>query len=294
MDDGESTTSDTPGNEPLAPPAMWPAAPPTPTDLPPPTVVTPTPTPNPDKRRFPWVTVIVGVVGVVGIVLLSLMFVSASSDKDDAQQSLADTQADLAESEVALKESQAALTKAEADLSETESARADAAAAQATAEAAQADAEAARDEHQQEVEAYEAATIDFLAASLAGGLDLDDSDARCVAEGMIEEGGADAWAKFVGVALDDADASDLDEVMRTAGEACGIPDDAFDGPPVDAFEYGDDPELDALYDDCAAGNGAACDNLYLSSAPGSAYEQFAGTCGDRFEYSDTEPCDGRM
>ena len=31
-----------------------------------------------------------------------------------------------------------------------------------------------------------------------------------------------------------------------------------------------------------------------NSAAGSEYEQFAGTCGDRFEYSDTEPCDGRV
>jgi hypothetical protein len=289
MDDGEATTADESGSAPLAPPpdvasAPTPASsfapPPMPVDLPPPAVAVPTPTSASNKRRFPWITVVVGVVAVAAIVVLAMMLVSASSDKDDAQHALADSQADLekahadlTESEAALKESEAALTKAEADLS---------------------DAESARDEHGQEVEAYDAATIDFLAASLAGGLELDDSDARCLAEGMIAEGGADAWAVFVNVAIDGSDATDLDETMRKAGEACGISDDTFAGPPDEAFEYGDDPELDALYDDCAAGDGAACDNLYLSSAAGSAYEQFAGTCGDRFEYSDTEPCDGRM
>ena len=111
---------------------------------------------------------------------------------------------------------------------------------------------------------------------------------------MIEQGGADAWTTFVGVAIDGADASDLDETMRNAGADCGLPDETFEAATDDAFGYGDDPELDALYDGCAGGDGTACDNLYRDSAPGSAYEQFAGTCGNRFDYSDTEPCDGRM
>lgn len=45
--------------------------------------------------------------------------------------------------------------------------------------------------------------------------------------------------------------------------------------------YGDDPALDALWDQCAAGDGAACDDLYLESPFGSAYEEFGDTCGHR-------------
>ena len=45
--------------------------------------------------------------------------------------------------------------------------------------------------------------------------------------------------------------------------------------------YGDDPELDALWDDCAAGDMNACDALYMQSPIGSECEAFADTCGER-------------
>lgn len=55
-----------------------------------------------------------------------------------------------------------------------------------------------------------------------------------------------------------------------------------DGP----CDYGDDPQLDQLWDDCAAGDGEACDDLYYESPFGSAYEAYGNTCGDRgFEFS---------
>jgi hypothetical protein len=47
--------------------------------------------------------------------------------------------------------------------------------------------------------------------------------------------------------------------------------------------YGDDPELDALWDQCGAGDGDACDELFFSSPVGSAYEDFGDTCGGLFE-----------
>ena len=53
--------------------------------------------------------------------------------------------------------------------------------------------------------------------------------------------------------------------------------------PVDT--YGSDPTLDALWDDCAEGDGAACDYLYFRSPIGSDYESFGDTCGRRFESS---------
>jgi hypothetical protein len=51
----------------------------------------------------------------------------------------------------------------------------------------------------------------------------------------------------------------------------------------DAFDYGDDATLDQLWDSCEAGDGQACDDLYFQSPPGSQYEQFGDTCGNRFE-----------
>lgn len=44
-------------------------------------------------------------------------------------------------------------------------------------------------------------------------------------------------------------------------------------------EYGSDPELDILWDECAYGDLAACDLLYDLSPAGSDYEFFAETCG---------------
>lgn len=54
-----------------------------------------------------------------------------------------------------------------------------------------------------------------------------------------------------------------------------------DGVFGDADTYGDDPDLDALWDDCDAGDDVACDDLYLRSPIGSDYESFGSTCGER-------------
>jgi hypothetical protein len=51
----------------------------------------------------------------------------------------------------------------------------------------------------------------------------------------------------------------------------------------EASSYGDDPELDALWDGCAGGDMAACDELYRQSPSDSEYEEFADTCGGRTE-----------
>ncbi len=58
----------------------------------------------------------------------------------------------------------------------------------------------------------------------------------------------------------------------------GTQDLAFvDGP----SNYGDDPALDQLWDQCEDGSGAACDELFNTSPLDSGYEQFGLTCGDR-------------
>lgn len=48
---------------------------------------------------------------------------------------------------------------------------------------------------------------------------------------------------------------------------------------IGAFTYGDDPDLDALWDACGSGDMAACDELYFSSDSGTDYQQFGDTCG---------------
>jgi hypothetical protein len=48
-------------------------------------------------------------------------------------------------------------------------------------------------------------------------------------------------------------------------------------------DYGDDPYLDGLWDDCAAGDMGSCDSLYVEAPYGSAYEEFGGSCGGYVE-----------
>ncbi|MBT8240539.1 MAG: hypothetical protein KJN63_04870 [Acidimicrobiia bacterium] len=68
------------------------------------------------------------------------------------------------------------------------------------------------------------------------------------------------------------------EEMLNAPEE--IPDDLpFTGP----VAYGDDPELDELWDRCEAGEGIACDELWSAAPIGSEYERFGVTCGEREE-----------
>ncbi len=52
------------------------------------------------------------------------------------------------------------------------------------------------------------------------------------------------------------------------------------------FTRGDDPELDALWEQCEAGFGQACDDLFTRSPLGSAYEEFGLTCGGREDVFD--------
>jgi hypothetical protein len=125
-------------------------------------------------------------------------------------------------------------------------------------------------------------------------LGLSEDDAECMADGLIDELGADA--------LDGADMNSepSDEQLAAfveATEECDIDpsavagddeDDADDSDDSDSGSdgdgtYGSDSELDALYDACEEGDFEACDQLYLDSPSGSEYEEFADSCGNRNE-----------
>jgi len=79
--------------------------------------------------------------------------------------------------------------------------------------------------------------------------------------------------------------------------------DDFSDDPVDAGEaldptifipeYGTDPELDALADDCYNGDFAACDGVYLQSPPSDStgsYEGYGATCGGRLAEENPGAC----
>ncbi len=126
--------------------------------------------------------------------------------------------------------------------------------------------------------------------------DLNSSDSECVADLLIDQVGEgaleDATSDAVAQAVDDVgvqtivDECNIDEAALTGG---GGTTDTTDGT-TDTTEitgadgtYGSDPALDALYDSCADGDFAACDQLYLDSDAGSEYETFGDTCGNRNE-----------
>lgn len=128
--------------------------------------------------------------------------------------------------------------------------------------------------------------IDFIALSMTLGGGMSTDDGECVAKALVEEMGVAELLASATAAAGLADGSgDLDSgtlsfglAVLAATEDCGVSLDVFE--PGDG--YGDNAALDALYDLCAEGLMASCDRLYLDSAPGSEYEQFALTCGDRF------------
>lgn len=55
-------------------------------------------------------------------------------------------------------------------------------------------------------------------------------------------------------------------------------------------DYGDDPHLDELADYCSAGSLSDCDDLYLESPSGSAYEEFGSSCGATSYFDLTGDC----
>lgn len=72
-------------------------------------------------------------------------------------------------------------------------------------------------------------------------------------------------------------ASEGDEITDTTSTTSSTTTTAEDEP----WTYGDDPTMDALWDQCEAGDAAACDELYQVSPLDSEYERFGDTCGGR-------------
>ncbi len=69
---------------------------------------------------------------------------------------------------------------------------------------------------------------------------------------------------------------------RSETNECGVELDIN----PDADTYGDDDELDALWDACDDGNEDACSELFWTSPAGSEYETFGSTCGGRGDEGD--------
>lgn len=115
------------------------------------------------------------------------------------------------------------------------------------------------------------------------GQGLSEPVAQCVA-GWIER--FDVETSGDGLAPSVEDQLVISEATQSCTKASALVNDdtpepeklAFDDAPV---TYGDDPDLDVLWDSCGSGDGKACDDLFDQAPIGSEYEQFGVTCGER-------------
>ena len=134
-----------------------------------------------------------------------------------------------------------------------------------------------------------------LAAQIQAGSEgqLSDDQAKCVSAHIVDEIGVDRM-EGVDFDADEPPAGMEDELIAASFGAiaeCGIDPSALGGVDDEGDEegedaegdgtYGSDEDLDELYDQCADGDYAACDDLFLQSPSGSEYEEFGDTCGDR-------------
>lgn len=157
--------------------------------------------------------------------------------------------------------------------------------------------QAERDQLADGLDAVEADFVALLAASIQLESGLSDDESQCVGEAIVADDVARSAFPALVVGDESLDALEGAVAVGKAFESCGVDIDEFVGSdPAGGLVYGDDPDLDALYDACDAGDGAACDELYWSSAAGSEYETFGGTCGGRFPSLAESPqtCDGEI
>ena len=125
-------------------------------------------------------------------------------------------------------------------------------------------------------ETYVANLTTTFNAALGRGIDIDTTETQCVLQRIVDESSDPGMALADGSSPEDqaivldAFTSCLDESSSAVLLGTGGPQN-----------YGDDPRLDLLYDDCGAGDDRACDLLYSESAIDSEYERFAIDCGGR-------------
>jgi hypothetical protein len=139
-------------------------------------------------------------------------------------------------------------------------------------------------------------------ACSSGGVDRDDAIARVIDEGagrispdqascyvdrVLDEIGSaplrpgaeitpEQNAKITSVRVDCIGVANLG-----AGAGPTTPERPPEGRLPGPRSRGDSPELDALWDACAAGFGQACDDLFAQATMASEYEDFGATCGRR-------------
>lgn len=241
---------------------------------------------GPEKSGWRLATIIVSVVAVAAIAGLGFVLFSVLQGRTDAETALAVSQERISGLEGDLGDARAEATrfKAQRDGANTQLADARVRADKAEARAGIADE-------------LEQGVIDLMGASFALVVSTGPADAACMAESLIGQIGAVAMLERVVETFSNPFAAQaLAPETEIAADDCGV---TLGGgsPALEVGQtYGDNPTLDALWDQCAAADGAACDTLYSISEVGSDYERFGGTCGDRFATIFDAPllCEGEV
>jgi len=240
--------------------------------------------PKSASRRMPILLSGLLALSVAGVAVLGFLFVSASGDRDDVEVERDELASELASARDDLGQATNDVAALGADLEAADAAAVD---LQAEIDAAVPVAEELEDLH--------ASARTFLIATFVADPTLNRSDANCVADGLLAlSGSAAVLRQYADVMTAESEralvAFGLD--VADAAEDCGVDLEAG----LEGDNYGDNPELDLLWDQCEAGAAFACDQLYNLSSFGSGYELFGGTCGGRYADLRSSPaaCFGNM
>lgn len=225
--------------------------------------------PEPPKGGRSWTAIVVGALAAAAIAGLAVFLSLTLSAKSDVEADLAQAEeaAEEAEDELELVRSQ--LTAANAQAADARS-RAD----EAEAKVGELEPRAA------DADQMEGLVLEFFQAASLFAAGSTQEEARCVLDSMVSQVGTMGLLEGIVSVINNPFLGDpLADESEIAMEECGVQQ----APDLEAgHTYGDNPTLDALWDACADGDGAACDTLYQISEIGSEYERFGGTCGDRY------------
>jgi hypothetical protein len=122
---------------------------------------------------------------------------------------------------------------------------------------------------------------DAFEARLVNELSLTPGEARCVTSRANVLFDAATLQTLASGEADEPSQAVFDDVLAACAFEAATPEDSLVRRPGEPFTYGEDADLDRLWDACADTGTDVCDELFNRSPEGSEYEAFAKSCGGR-------------